>query len=115
MTILVFNEEFKNFTQKLLFHNTALKLRTILPFYYFSVDILVFRNFHEILEFLPAIFIISFYSRIIFFFFFSYVGEFFSGNNFFSSVEILPENSVVFDVDPHIEIIFDRHHQTHQS
>ena len=50
-----------------------------------------------------------------FFFFFLYVGELVSGNNFFSSVEILPKNSVVFDVDPHIEIIFDRHHQTHQS
>ena len=66
MTILVFNEEFKNFTQKLLFHNTTLKLRTILPFYYFSVEILVVRNFHEILEFLPAIFIISYYLRTIF-------------------------------------------------
>ena len=111
MTILVFNEEFKNFIQKLLFHNTTLYLWTILPFSYFSVEILVCRNFHEILEFFPAIFIISYYSRtIFFFFFFSYVGEFFSGNNFFSLVEILPKNFVVFDVDLHIEIIFDQHH-----
>ena len=67
MIILVFNEEVKNFIQKLLFHNTALHLRTILPFSYFSVKLLVFRNFHEILEFLPVIFIISYYSRTIFF------------------------------------------------
>ena len=67
MIILVFNKEFKNFIQKLLFHNTTLKLRTILPFCYFSVEILAVRNFHEILEFLPAIFIISYYLRTIFF------------------------------------------------
>src|SRR6266542_3203588 len=100
MTILVFNKEFKNFIQMLLFHNTALKLRTILPFVYFSVEILAVRNFHEILEFLPAIFTISYYLRTIFSFFSSRMWEnFLVGIIFISSVEILPKNSVMFDVD----------------
>src|SRR6266542_6235635 len=105
MRIIMFNKEFKNFIQKPLFHNTALNLMTILPFSYFSVEILVFRNFHKILEFLPVIFIICYYSRKFFIFFF--FEENFSGNNNFSSVESLLKNFVLFDDDLDIEIIFD--------
>ena len=107
----MFNREFSPFLQKLLFHYTTLNLRTILPFSYFSVEILVFRNFHEILEFLPVIFIICYYSKIFFIFFFFDEDDNFSGNNNFGSVESLPENSVLFDDDLDLEINFDQHHQ----
>src|SRR6266496_3369023 len=107
MIILLFNREFRPFIQKLLFHYTTLNLRRILPFSYFSVKILVFRNFHEILEFLPVIFIICYYSSKFFIFFF--FEENFSGNNNFSSVESLPKNSVLFDDD--LDIENNQHHQ----
>ena len=44
------------------------------------------------------------------FFIFFFFEENFSGNNNFSSVESLPKNSVLFDDDLDLEIIFDQHH-----
>ena len=45
------------------------------------------------------------------FFIFFFFDENFSGNNNFGSVESLPENSIMFDDDLDLEIIFDQHHQ----
>ena len=45
------------------------------------------------------------------FFIFFFFDENFSGNNNFSSVECLSENSILFDDDLDLEIIFDRHYQ----